>query len=163
MCNKHCPDCIYQAFPDRFYLSAHPINIVPTTLFFLFSSLIVYPGELVRASSWSSVEVCTAILIASIPSLRKLLVSAYPSMRRIFHLSCSGERGEGNNSTHVRSDDQGYFAVTVAQRPATTPDCFPLPSPGLPEETRIGMFSFPGGVAPVTSAAMVQCSDESKA
>jgi hypothetical protein len=84
-------------------------------------------------------------------------------MRRAFSLPCSRERREGDNSTHVRSVDQGYFGITVAQRPATTPDCFPLPSPGLAGETRIGMFSFPGGVAPVTSAAMVQFSDGNKA
>jgi hypothetical protein len=161
MCDKHCPDCVYTAFPDRFHLSAHPVNTIPTTLFRIFSALIVYLGELVRASSWSSVEVCTAIVIASIPSLRKLLVLAYPSMRRIFHLPCSGERREGNSSTHVRSDNQGYFAITVAQRPATTPDCFPLPSPGLDQESRPEMVTLAGGV-PVTSGVLLRRPEESK-
>lgn len=128
----------------------------------IFSSLTVYPGELVHASNWSSVEVCTAILIASIPSLRKLLVLAYPSMRRIFHLPCSGERREGNSSTHVRSDDQGSSAVTVAQRPATTPDWFPLSSPGLPEESRPEMVSLAAGVVPVTSGSLGRRPEESK-
>ncbi|KAJ0413028.1 hypothetical protein BJY00DRAFT_320202 [Aspergillus carlsbadensis] len=122
-----------------------------------------YTWELVHASNWSSVEVCTAILIAAIPSLRKVLVLAYPSMRRIFHLPRSSERPESNNSTHVRSVEQGYFGTTVAPRPATTsPDCFPLPSPGLPEQSRLEMASLTRGVGSIATTAVASRPEERK-
>ncbi|KAL5355746.1 hypothetical protein BJX96DRAFT_141802 [Aspergillus floccosus] len=81
---------------------------------------------LVDALNWSSVEICTAILIASIPSFRKLIRRICRVWRKFVLLQTTT-----NHSTQVSPHEEDHFAAAVVQRRSGTPDNIPLPSPVL--------------------------------
>jgi len=106
-----------------------------------------YPGDLVPALNWSSVEVCVAIFIACVPAFRIVAARIFPILQTTFGLRSSHKSSQETDTLHISPLDQDYFTLKPAAKPISPRDCFPLPSPFVEEGNDL-VTTMTGGLMP---------------
>ncbi|KAJ5808036.1 hypothetical protein N7474_009305, partial [Penicillium riverlandense] len=113
-----------------------------------------YTWVLVQALNWSAVEVCVAIIVASIPSFKVIFSRSFPVLQQAHRLPSSPESRREVDTAHVSPLNADYFSIRVPQRPSGPRDTFPIPSPpvsGYLSETSV----MTGGVLSVIPEQVV--------